>query len=90
MKITDFKSFVVGNPPPHFGGRYWVFLKLTTDHGLAGYGEAYSLPFHPSTVTKTSASGTSSAPTRSRSSVCGGSSFPAATTSVPTSRCWAS
>ena len=50
MKITDFKVFIVDNPPPHFGGRYWVFLKLSTDNGLAGYGEAYGIPFHPSVV----------------------------------------
>ena len=50
MKITDVKTFVVGNPPPHFGGRYWVFLKLTTDNGIEGVGEAYSVPFHPETV----------------------------------------
>ena len=30
MKITDVKTFVVGNPPPHFGGRYWICLKLIT------------------------------------------------------------
>jgi 2-dehydro-3-deoxyphosphogalactonate aldolase len=50
MKITDVKTYVVGNPPPHFGGRYWVFLKLTTDGGVAGFGEVYSVPFHPATV----------------------------------------
>ncbi|MDM8555137.1 mandelate racemase/muconate lactonizing enzyme family protein [Desulfococcaceae bacterium HSG7] len=50
MKISDVKTYVVGNPPPHFGGRYWVFLKLTTDHGIEGFGEAYSVPFHPSVV----------------------------------------
>ncbi len=50
MKITDVKTFVVGNPPPHFGGRYWVFLKLTTDNGIEGIGEVYSVPFHPKTV----------------------------------------
>jgi 2-dehydro-3-deoxyphosphogalactonate aldolase len=42
MKIADVKTFVVGNPPPHFGGRYWVFIKLTTDTGIDGIGEAYS------------------------------------------------
>ena len=36
MKITDVKTFVVGNPPPGFGGAYWVFLKLTTDSGIDG------------------------------------------------------
>ena len=39
MKITGVKTFIVGNPPPHRGGRNFVFLKLTTDEGLVGYGE---------------------------------------------------
>jgi 2-dehydro-3-deoxyphosphogalactonate aldolase len=52
MKITDVKTFVVGVPPPHFGGRYWVFLKLVTDSGVVGYGEVYSVPFHPHLVAK--------------------------------------
>ena len=47
MKITDARTFVVGNPPPHFGGQYFLFVKLTTDSGVHGYGEAYSIPFHP-------------------------------------------
>jgi 2-dehydro-3-deoxyphosphogalactonate aldolase len=50
MRITDVKTFVVGNPPPHFGGRYWIFLKLTTDGGVSGIGEVYSVPFHPNVV----------------------------------------
>ena len=50
MKITDVKTFVVGNPPPHFGGLYWVFVKLTTDSGISGIGEVYSVPFHPHVV----------------------------------------
>lgn len=50
MKITDVKTYIVANPPPHFGGLYWIFLKLTTDHNLVGYGEVYSVPFHPQIV----------------------------------------
>lgn len=50
MKIIDVKTFVVGNPPPGFGGRYFVFLKLITDAGIEGLGEVYSLPFHPRVV----------------------------------------
>ena len=50
MKITDVKVYVVENPPPHHGGLYWVFLKLTTDSGIEGIGEAYSVPFHPRVV----------------------------------------
>ena len=52
MKLTDIKTFVVGNPPPHFGGRYFVFVKLTTDGGVSGIGEAYCVPFDPHLVAK--------------------------------------
>jgi 2-dehydro-3-deoxyphosphogalactonate aldolase len=50
MKLTDIKTFVVGNPPPHFGGRYFVFVKLTTDDNVSGIGEAYCVPFSPHLV----------------------------------------
>ncbi|MCG8691368.1 MAG: mandelate racemase/muconate lactonizing enzyme family protein [Minwuiales bacterium] len=52
MKVTDVKTFVVGNPPPHFGGRYFIFVKLTTDSGVVGYGEVYSVPFDPHVVAR--------------------------------------
>ena len=52
MKLTDIKTFVVGNPPPHFGGQYFVFVKLTTDTGVSGIGEAYCVPFEPHLVAK--------------------------------------
>lgn len=52
MKLTDIKTYTVANPPPHFGGRYWVFAKLTTDSGVEGIGEVYSVPFHPHVVEK--------------------------------------
>ena len=50
MKIKDLKTYVVGNPPPHFGGRYFVFLKLTTDNGIEGFGEVYTATFGPHVV----------------------------------------
>ncbi len=50
MKIIDVQTFVVANPPPHYGGLYWIFVKLTTDGGVSGYGEVYSVPFHPAVV----------------------------------------
>ncbi len=50
MKITDVRTFVVANPPPHYGGLYFIFVKLTTDGGVSGYGEVYSVPFHPRVV----------------------------------------
>ena len=52
MKIVDVKTYLVGNPPPYHGGRYWVFLKLTTDGGIEGVGEAFAVPFHPNTVVR--------------------------------------
>ncbi len=52
MKLADIETFVVGNPPPHFGGRYFVFVKLTTACGISGVGEAYCVPFSPHLVAK--------------------------------------
>jgi len=47
MKIQSVETFVVGTPPPGFGGRYFVFVKLKTDNGIVGYGEAYAATFGP-------------------------------------------
>ena len=52
MRITDLKTYVVANPPPHRGGPYFVFLKLTTDDNVHGFGEVYGVPFGPSKVTQ--------------------------------------
>ena len=52
MILKDIQTFVVGNPPPAFGGRYFVFVKLTTDDGISGVGEAYCVPFHPDLVAR--------------------------------------
>ena len=52
MKLTGIQTFVVGNPPPHFGGRYFVFVKLTTACGISGVGEAYCVPFAPQLVAR--------------------------------------
>jgi galactonate dehydratase len=52
MKLTDIKTFVAGNPQPGVGGRYFVFVKLTTDHNVHGIGEAYCVPFHPDIVVR--------------------------------------
>ena len=45
MKITDDKTYVVANPPPHHGGDYFVFLKLSTDDNVHGFGEVYGCLF---------------------------------------------
>lgn len=50
MKLADLETFVVGNPPPHFGGRYFIFVKLTTACGIVGYGECYAATFGPRVI----------------------------------------
>src|ERR1700674_3080092 len=52
MKLTDIRTFVAANPPPGNGGRYFVFVKLTTDGNVHGVGEAYCVPVHPEVVTR--------------------------------------
>jgi galactonate dehydratase len=52
MKLTDIKTLIAGNPQPGVGGRYFVFVKLTTDGNVHGVGEAYCLPFHPEVVAR--------------------------------------
>lgn len=52
MLVTDVKTFVVGNPPPRFGGRYFIFVKLTTDSGVTGIGEVYTATYSPHLVAK--------------------------------------
>jgi len=51
MKITGLKVFIVGNPPPGWGGRYFTFVKLTTDTGISGIGECYCATFGPKAMT---------------------------------------
>lgn len=50
MKVSGVRTFVVQTPPPHKGGKHWIFLKLTTDTGIVGYGEAYPTPFSSRTT----------------------------------------
>ena len=50
MKVTGCETFVIGNPPPHFGGRYFIVVKLTTDAGIVGYGEIYVASVAPHVV----------------------------------------
>lgn len=51
MKFTEVETFVVANPPPSYGGRYFVFVKLSTDTGASGWGEVYSPPMATDTIT---------------------------------------
>jgi galactonate dehydratase len=50
VRIVDVETIVVGIPPGHFGGSYWIFVRLTTDGGVTGVGEIYAPPFRPDAV----------------------------------------
>ncbi len=50
MKLMDLEIFVVGTPPPGWGGRYWIFVKLTTACGIVGYGEVYAAAVGPAAM----------------------------------------
>lgn len=52
MKIIEVETFVVANPPPSIGGRYFTFVKLTSSEGIVGYGEAYAASVHPEVVAR--------------------------------------
>ena len=39
MKLRDLEIFTVAPLPPGWGGRYWIFTRLTTSDGITGYGE---------------------------------------------------
>ncbi len=47
MKLRDVDVIVVGNPPPGFGGRYFIFVKVTTACGIVGWGECYAATVGP-------------------------------------------
>ena len=47
MKLKDLEIFVVAPPAPGWGGRYWIFPKITSDDGIVGYGECYASTVGP-------------------------------------------
>ena len=51
MKIDKVETFIVGNPPPHYGGKYFIFIRITSNN-IVGWGECYAPPFHPNIVKK--------------------------------------
>lgn len=47
MKLRDLEIIVTSPPAPGWGGRYWIFVKLTTDNGIVGWGECYASSVGP-------------------------------------------
>ncbi|QHQ33964.1 mandelate racemase/muconate lactonizing enzyme family protein [Algicella marina] len=50
MHLTDLDILVTGNPPPCHGGRYFIFVKLTTSNGITGWGEVYAATVGPAAM----------------------------------------
>ena len=50
MKLKDIKIIVTCPPPPGWGGRYWILIKLTTDNGISGWGECYASSVGPNAM----------------------------------------
>ena len=50
MKLSDLEVFVVAPPETGKGGRYWIFVKLTTACGIVGYGEVYASAIGPAAM----------------------------------------
>ena len=50
MKLKDLKVIVTCPPPPGWGGRYWILIKLTTDNGISGWGECYASSVGPNAM----------------------------------------
>ncbi len=47
MKLKDLDVIVTASPPPGWGGRYWLLVKVTTDSGIVGWGECYGAAVGP-------------------------------------------
>ena len=50
MRLESLQTFIVGTPPPGFGGRYFIFVRLQTSCGITGVGEIYAASFAPEVV----------------------------------------
>jgi galactonate dehydratase len=50
MKLADLEIIVTSPPAPGWGGRYWIFVKVTTDTGITGWGECYAASVGPAAM----------------------------------------
>ena len=50
MRLETLETFIVGTPPPGFGGRYFIFVRLHTACGISGVGEIYAASFAPEVI----------------------------------------
>lgn len=50
MKLESAEVIIVGNPPPGWGGRYFILVKVKTACGITGWGEVYSASVGPNAM----------------------------------------
>ena len=51
MRLASVEVIVTAPPPPAWGGRYWILVKVTTDDGIVGWGECYAAAVGPAAMT---------------------------------------
>lgn len=51
VKLSELDVIVTAPPAPGWGGRYWIFVKVTTDTGITGWGECYASAVGPEAMT---------------------------------------
>ena len=51
MRLQDLDIIVTAPPAPGWGGRYWIFVKVTSDTGIVGWGECYASSVSPEAMT---------------------------------------
>ena len=47
MRLDGLEIFAVAPPPPGWGGRYWLIVRVTTACGITGLGEVYAAGVGP-------------------------------------------
>lgn len=47
MKLASCDVIITAPPAPGWGGRYWIFVKVTTACGVVGWGECYAASVGP-------------------------------------------
>ncbi|WP_127114887.1 mandelate racemase/muconate lactonizing enzyme family protein [Shimia sediminis] len=47
MRVQELDVIITAPPAPGWGGRYWIFVKVTSDTGVVGWGECYASSVSP-------------------------------------------
>lgn len=47
MRLQELDIIITAPPAPGWGGRYWIFVKVTSDTGITGWGECYASSVSP-------------------------------------------